>query len=137
MNKKDLKLLYRSFEVELDPKERKRLKEALNNNPELRKMRKEIVSQRQKIAESVSPSFSFFFAEKVMNRFVSERKEKNSTEYFYEILKRVFRPVAIASAVILLILITFNLKIGDNIAVEEVFYSTDTTYSELEKMPLF
>lgn len=136
MNKNILKLLYRSFDDDLSEKERNELKEALKNSEELRKEREKILAQRKTISESGAQSFKPFFAERVMAR-IDALSEKTEIEPFYETLKAVFRPVAIASAVAMVALILYNIGIGDILSSEEVFFASDATFEEILQLPLF
>lgn len=137
MKKKILKLLYRSFDGELNLKEQKRLEKALKTSVELRREKEHIAEQRRTISQSASSSFQPFFAERVINRIASAEKTENGLEQFYITLRAAFQRFAIIGAVITLILITFNLGIGDSLSSEEVFFASDITYEELRQLPLF
>lgn len=136
MNEKILKLLYRSFDDNLDDKERDELEEALKISEELRREREKILAQRKAISESAAQSFEPFFAERVMAR-IDALSEKSGVETFYEILRAVFRPFAIAGAVALVALILYNLGIGDILSSNEVFYVSDSAIEEILQLPLF
>lgn len=137
MKKKILKLLYRSFDADLTPKEKRRLHEALKKSAELRREQEQIAEQRRAVSQSAAPSFQPFFAEQVINRITSLEKTENGLALFYKTLRTAFQRFAIAGAVITLILITFNLGIGDSLSSEEVFFVSDATYEEIRKIPLF
>jgi hypothetical protein len=137
MDKKILKLLYRSFDDELDEKEKKRLEEALRKSDELRKERERILVQRQALAESPKPTFEAHFADKVMGRIDSLGKKKNGWETFYETLLAMFRRLALAGAAILLLLLIYNLRTGDALSTDEIFYSSDVAIEEISNFPLF
>lgn len=136
MNKKILELLYRSFDSNLDEKEQKQLAEALKNSEELRKEKEQILAQRRTVSDSAERSFKPFFAERLMNR-IDSIFEKNGLEIFYETLKSVFRRFAIVSAVIMIVLISYNLATRDNLSSEEIFYASDVTFEEILDLPLF
>ena len=131
-----LELLYRSFDDELSEKEQALLEKALKDSEELRRERTEIQEQRQALSESAVQSFKPYFAERVMQR-IDALSEKNGLEKFYETLKAMFRRFAIAGAVILIALVIYNLRIGENISSEEIFYAADTTVEEIRDLPLF
>ena len=137
MKKKILKLLYRSFDEELNMKEQKRLEEALKKSSDLRREKELIAEQRQAISQSASSSFQPLFAERVINGITSLEKTENGLELFYKTLRTAFQRFAIVGAVIALILITFNLGIGDSLSSEEIFFISDATYEELRQLPLF
>ncbi len=136
MNKNILKLLYRSFDDDLNEKERNELEEALKSSEELRIEREKILAQRKAILESGAQSFKPFFAERVMAR-IDALSEKTEIEPFYETLKAVFRPFAIAGAVAMVALILYNIGIGDILSSEEVFFASDAAFEEILQLPLF
>ena len=137
MDKKILKLLYRSFDDELNGKERKQLEEAMKESKELQKEREQILAQRQALAESSTSSFKSFFPERVMSRIESLGQKKNGFESFYETLLWMFRRFAIVGAAILLILLVYNLQTGDILSTEEIMFASDFTFEQILNLPLF
>ncbi len=139
MDKKAIKLLYRSFDGYLSAEERNILEKALKESEELRKEKAEINRQRQALSQSKDVSFGPMFAERVANRLSSPLQFGNGLEAFYEAFKSVFKKIALAGAVTMLVLISYNLTIGDQVQVteEEAFFASDTTYEELSRLPLF
>jgi len=135
-NKKILKLLFRSFDSELNKKEKKRLEEALKISEELRREKKQISAQRNAISESAATSFKPFFAERIIGR-IDALKEENGLVDFYESLKAIFRRFAIAGIVIMLILIFYNFTTGEGMSVDDAFYTSDVIFEEILDMPLF
>jgi len=137
MNKKILKLLYRSFDDDLNEKEQKQLAEALKNSEELRREKGQIEAQRQAISDSAAQSFKPFFAERVMGQIQTMREKENSLENFYEALRALFWRFAVVGAVGLIALIIYNLGTGESLPIEEAFYVSDLTFEEILQMPLF
>jgi len=89
------------------------------------------------LSKSAESSFSPYFAEKVMNKIDDMEKKENKVFYFYRSLKTVSRKIAVVGAIVLLILISYNLKVGDNLSEEEVFYASEAVCNDLNKLPLF
>jgi hypothetical protein len=137
MVKKVKKLLYRSFDEDLSDAEKSNLEKALEGSEELRKDMAEINRQRQALSQNEGVSFEPMFAERVINRLSSPPMLENGLEAFYETFKNMFRKIAIAGAVTMLVLISYNLTIGDQITEEEAFFASDITYEELSRLPLF
>jgi hypothetical protein len=137
MDKKILKLLYRSFDDDLDRKEKDQLEKALQKSDMLRNEREKILVQRQALAESPKPTFKAYFAERVMSRIESRGEKKNGLETFYKTLLATFRRLALAGAAILLLLLIYNLRIGDALSSDEIFYSSDVAIEEISDFPLF
>ncbi len=138
MNKKILKLLYRSFDTELSEKNQKRLDNALEKSEELRLEKERALAQRQALAKNGTQSFSPFFAERVMGQIESlGQAKKNGFELFYETFKAMFQRLAIVSAVVLLVLVSYNLIKGDILPQEEIIFASDAAMEEILELPLF
>lgn len=137
MDKKILKLLYRSFDDELNEKERKKLEEAMKESKELQKEREQILAQRHALAESSAPSFKPHFSNRVMDRIEMLGQKKNGFESFYETLLLMFRRFAIIGAAILLLLLIYNLQTGDILSTNEIMFASDFTFEEILNLPLF
>jgi anti-sigma factor RsiW len=137
MNKNLKKLLYRSFDGPLSDKERRRLKEALARSPELREEHDRIKLQRKLLKQAEKPEFAPGFADRVLRRLEASGAEGNGWEHFYSALLAMFRRLALAGGVALLLLLIYNLQLGDKISSEEAFFASDTTYEELRRLPLF
>lgn len=137
MNKKILKLLYRSFDDDLDAKEQKQLAEALENSEELRKEKEQVEAQRRAISNSAAQSFKPFFAERMMSRIQALGEKENILETFYETLKAAFWRFAATGAVIMIALISINLVIGESLSMDEAFYVSELTFEEILQLPLF
>lgn len=136
MNKKILRLLYRSFEEKLEEKEQKQVEETLRKSEELRWEKERIVAMRKAVSESACGSFKPFFAERVMNRIMAEEKEGPMVSVF-EPLKAVFQRLAIAAAIVIIVLIVYNLSIGESFTMDEAFYVSELTFEEILPIPLF
>lgn len=136
-NRKVLKLLYRSLDSDLDDKDRKKLDAALEESEGLRNERERLLAQRYAVTESASHSFGPFFAERVMRRIEGLDQKKNGLEAFYESFMTAFRKVAIVSAVVLVLLISYNVIKSDIVPEEELFFMADTTMEEILDLPLF
>ena len=136
-DKKILKLLYRSFDDELNLEETEQLDRALKDSEEIRKEKEQILAQRRALEESSAPSFKPFFAERVMNRIETLGQKKNGFESFYETLLLMFRRFAIVGAAILLLLLIYNIQTGDILSSEEIMFASDFTFEKILNLPLF
>jgi len=135
-SKKIRKLLYHSFDSDLKEKEKKLLEKALESSEQIRHEKEDISHLRQAVADSTVKSFKPFFAERLMKRIVSaDNKKEDSLEGFYLSLKLIFKRLAIAGSVIMLLLILYNLKIGDALSSEEAFYVSETAIEEVLQTP--
>jgi hypothetical protein len=136
-DRKVLKLLYRSLDSDLKDKDQRKLDEALEKSEELRKEKERVLAQRQAVAASASQSFSPFFTDRVMSRIEGLGQKKNGWEAFYEGFMAAFRKVAIVSAVVLVLLISYNVIKSDIVPEDELFFMADTTMEEILDLPLF
>jgi hypothetical protein len=136
-NSKVLKLLYRSLDSDLKDKDRIKLEDALKESEELREEKERLLIQRKTVAESASQSFGPFFAERVVNRIEGLDQKKNGLEVFYESFMATFRKVAVVSAAVLVLLISYNVIKSDIVPEEELFFVADTTMEEILDLPLF
>lgn len=137
MDKKAKKLLYRSFDKDLSSVEKHILEKALERSELLRQEKAEIDQQRRDLSQSGDETFGPMFAERVINRLFSPQKSENGLEAFYEAFKSAFRKIAVAGAIAMVVLISYNLTLGDQVTEEEAFFASDITYEELSRLPLF
>jgi len=137
MDDKLRRLLLRSFDDKLDPKDRMRLEEALKSSSELREEKERLMALRLNISESRAAGFGPGFADRVMGRIAAPAPQENGLESLYDTFRRMFQKFALAGAVALLVLVTYNLSIGDSLSEEEIFFASDTTYQELQDLSLF
>jgi hypothetical protein len=135
MNKKILKLLYRSFDSQLTRQEQQQLDEALANSRALREERERIISLRNDISSLTVNSFKPFFAERVMQQINRLHNTEQSLYPFFESLWYLFRRVVIAGAVVVIILISHNLWVSHDITLASALGASQPTVEELLKTP--
>lgn len=119
MNKKILELLYRSFDERLNPGEQKILDQALSDSAELRAEKNRIAQMRAMITDSSPDGFHPFFAEKVLRQIRSQARP--AVESFFESFIELFRPVAIAAAILFIVLLSYNLFKSENKSLASAF----------------
>ena len=124
MNKKALKLLYKSFDLKLSKKEEEYLNEALNSSEELRAERKRISLMREDFSKGENGSFSPYFTPNVMQKIkdINRGEIKNN---FFNILVSDFKVIAATAVIILGILLAYNFIRSDN------YYTNNITMDEL------
>ncbi len=132
-----LTLLYRSFDDSLTAHEQQLLDEALALSSELRAEKKNIEAQRQ-LVSGIGEELSFrpFFAERLMNRITTEKEKASYPDIFFETLLLLFKRVALAGAAACLIVIVYNLVLGENLKSNEAFYVSQVTYEQILEIPL-
>ncbi len=134
--KKVLKLLYRSFDTELSKKKILRLEKALNELKDLRVEKGLIQSRRQAVVDSAKRAFRPYFADRVMAHVAAIGDKKEPQESFYDALMFGFKRLALVGALVMIILLFFNVFQGRIIPVNEVFFASDFTLEEILNLPI-
>ncbi|HDL18621.1 MAG TPA: hypothetical protein ENH29_06170 [Bacteroidetes bacterium] len=130
MNDKMLKMLHRSFDEPLTPAEKQYLEDALKQHRELREEKERIGALREKVAHSGSQAFKPFFAERVMQRISRSEYAVSGQETFWDSLVAMFRPIAIGAAIILVVIMTYNIKKSDHFSLAAAFASQELTLED-------
>ncbi len=130
MDEKLKKLLYRSFDTDLSPEEKKQLDIALRQSSDLKIEKDRISALRDNIASGKKQSFEPFFADRVMGRVYDIDKE-NEEDLFFERLFALFRPVAIAATVLIVIAIGYNIGSSGQISLEGALAVPEVTLDEV------
>ena len=130
MDEKLTELLYRSFDGKLNPEELKTLEKGLSESKELRAEKQKIISLRQNIAGQKKNTFKPFFADRVMRKIrLSEQKQED--ERFFEFLFLIFRPIAIAAAVLIIVIAGYNISTSGEISIESALAIPDVTLDDM------
>ena len=130
MKEKNLELLYRSFDESLTSNEQTRLENPLKDSKALRQEKKRIESIRQSLIESTVHAFKPHFAERVMQQIEKERQKQTESDPFFESLIAVFRPVAMGAAILMIVLLTFNMIKSDRLSLAGAFAEPEVTLAE-------
>ena len=131
MNKKILKLLYRSFDTELTPEESTKLEQALAQSEELRAEKVRIDEIRSLVQTSGEKTFHSFFTDKVMLRIRERKQELSREDAFFDALVGLFRPVVIGAAILFLGLISYNIIKSGEISLESAFAEPQVTLEQV------
>ena len=136
MHQRIMKLLYRSFDDQLTDIEQRQLQEVLAKSKDLREAKNRLQWLRGDISALKVPAGKPFLAERVLQRIHAARAVSNIHERFWESLFYMFRRVAVATAVGVIILIGFyianeGILFADNEVVIEDIIEADT-YLALE-----
>lgn len=106
MDKKNHELLLKSFDAALTSEEQARLNAALSASETLRLEQERIWRMRDAVGRGAARSFRPFFAERVIQRIQTTARE--NTESFSDSLMALFRPVLIAAAVLIAVMLSYN-----------------------------
>jgi len=137
VNRKLLKLLYRSLDVELAEKQRRRLEARLADSEELRRERDRILALRKAITESSSRTFRPGFAGRTLARVRSGQPTRTAEDLFFESFKSVFRHIAVVSAVLLVVLAAYSLTHRDLVPKDAIYYASDIAFGRILQLPVF
>ena len=137
MDKRARRLLLRSLEGPLKRGDRLRLDDALRKSDALRRYRDEIEALRQSLAAGAAGSFRPGFAGRVLARIEAEAAGEERQAAHYRRFKTVFRGFALASALVLAVLITYNLAHDELVPSDHLVYACDQTLGEIMNVPFF
>jgi len=131
MNDKILELLYRSFDDELSPEERKQLDEALQNSQGLRAEKAKISNMRATITNSAEKSFGSNFADGVMSRVHAQKQFPEYTiDDFLDSLLWSFKRIGLVASFTLLLLLANNIFKGGDISIDSILAMPQITMEE-------
>ena len=102
-----------------------------------KKIKERIKNQLRVFSHSSDLSFNPGFSERVIGKIEEIEKRERTMLDFYVSLRTVFRKVALIGAIILLVLLSYNIWIGDSFSEEEAVFASDAVYYELNNLPLF
>jgi anti-sigma factor RsiW len=125
MKKEERDLLIKSLDSELSASEDHILQKALNMSEELRNEREQLLEMRDVLKTEGEKSFSSGFEDRVMAK-VQSRQSENFTLY----LLRVFKPVAIAAILLIIITASINVWNSDQISLDGVMAIRDVSPEE-------
>jgi anti-sigma factor RsiW len=130
MSKKISNLLLRSLDTTLTPQEQHRLNQALSRSGALRHELEQLKVMRQSIHQSGKRTFRPFFAERVMQRIETSAQQKPAEDTFFFALKKVFRPVAIAAVIFIVVILSYQAVRHDGVVFAGVVDHSDVTLDE-------
>jgi anti-sigma factor RsiW len=137
MEKRILKLLYRSLDTDLKEKDRRRLNKALAESEELRQYKMDIISLRQAVAQIAAPSFALRFGDRVMSRIRSASGTPQRHKALVESYRWVFRRLTAVAIVILIVLVLVAVVQDGLFPKDAIFYISDTAIDRILQVPVF
>jgi hypothetical protein len=115
------KLLYKSLDAPLSSEETSLLNNELKNSSKLRAEYNKLKEIRNVLAESGVPDFKPYFEERLTDRLYSDQKKPAPFNALINSFSYSFREIAFAAIIILILLVTYNLKNGNIYSVENLF----------------
>lgn len=107
--KKMIDLLYKSFDAELTPSERKILEESLTNDPALRRENEQAGQVRAALRSLSGRRFEALFADRILVRL----REEAEDDFFTSLLWVFRRMIVIGAATIILLMLNNVISSGD------------------------
>ena len=127
MKKDLLKLLYKSFETDITPDEKKILDQRMLHDQELKKIRDEVSAVRQIVKnygrEDFASSFEVELSRKVNPIFRTKELQGKIPDVFIA----AFRKVSLSGVIVLLILLLYNLSAGNDNILKNFLDNSATT----------
>ncbi|MGE5365296.1 MAG: hypothetical protein ACM3SM_14285 [Bacteroidota bacterium] len=121
MNRNKLeKLLYESFDRELNHSEKLILEEGLRSSAELAALKKEIFLMRESLRNSESEDFSAGFETRVLSSFNRRTEQKTSDISLAGLLSLSFGKIALAAVLVLIALTIYNVGTGNNSLIDNI-----------------
>ena len=125
MKKEERDLLIKSLDSELSVSEDHILQKSLNMSEELRNEREHLLEMRDVLKSEAAKSFSSGFEDRVMAK-IQSRQNEDFTVY----LLRVFKPVAIAAILLIIITASLNVWSSEQISLDGVMAINDVSPEE-------
>ena len=130
MDKKSKDFLYYSFDSDLDQEKKRKLEKALSQSKELQQEKEMLTFLRQNIKSSVNTSFNPGFAERVMQKIIGQN-QITENEQFFDSLFVLFRPIAIAATVLIIIIAGYNMSSTNQFSIEGALGIPEVTVDEV------
>lgn len=119
------KLLYKSFDAPLSIKEADLLANALKNSAELKEELSHITEIRNVAGKGAYPDFKPFFEERLLNKLYSKEKIVFSFNIWINSLSYSFRNIAVAAIIVLILLVSYNIKNGNIYSIANLLGKSD------------
>jgi hypothetical protein len=110
------KLLYESFDRNLTESERQKLDGALDSSNNLNKEKDEIFSLREMVFSNTQKDFSAGFEFEIIRRLNSSSTKGNYQYVFFNSLNTVFRRLAYATIIFIILTLSYNFGKSGNIS---------------------
>jgi len=125
------KLLFQSFDLDLELREKRLLKEALAEYPELIEERKHLESIYRKAPIRKTTSFSPWFVDRTMNRIRSLSNLEKSIDISVGVFLTAFRRVALIASVMVVLILAFNVSTSAEYSLASVIGIPNTSMEEM------
>lgn len=136
MKDKIRELLYRSLDGELSAAESKALERALAESPSLRDELLAAQTVRRLLGDQPEVHFEPYFAQRVMQRLDLTAARETMSSLLAGALARLFRPVAVATAAVVIVLAAWNVVATGELSPSEEDTISVTATDSMMQTPL-
>jgi len=130
MRKRDRKQLLRAFNEDMPEALRLKLENKLQESETLCREKKEYSEVREVLARNTETSFGPGFTDRVMRRIRNEAVHEPG-EDFFESLIRLFRPLVLGAALVIIMLLSYNTIRNGGSMLSGIVKSPDVTMQEV------
>ena len=124
-------LFLQSLDGKISEEQKTKLAEAMNNDRSLKKSADQFVNLRTKLLRKEADSFGPFFAERIINRIRSLKKEIDYQIFFF------FRKYQLAAIGVVVALVVLNIVLSDNLTLKSVLGFEDEQASDIVTIDLY
>jgi hypothetical protein len=124
-------LFLQSLDGKISEEQKTKLAEAMNSDRSLKKSADQFVNLRAKLLRKETDSFGPFFAERIINRIRSLKKEIDYQIFFF------FRKYQLAAIGVVVALVVLNIVLSDNLTLKSVLGFEDEQASDIVTIDLY
>jgi hypothetical protein len=137
MRKKILKLLYRSLDSPLGKKDRGRLDRTLEADPELARLKDDLLAMRRDVANSGARAFRPGFAGRTMARLRAVGILGGAETGFLQVFLGLTERLVIVGAIVVVAVVAYVFANGELIPRDAVYYVSDLSLARILQFPVF
>jgi len=124
-------LFLQSLDGKISEEQKAKLAEAMNNDRALKKNADQFVKLRTRLLRKEEDSFGPFFAERIINRIKSLKKEIDYQIFFF------FKKYQLAAIGVVVALVVLNIVLSDNLSVKSVLGFEEEQASDIVTIDLY
>jgi hypothetical protein len=124
-------LFLQSLDGKISEEQKTKLADAMNNDRHLKKKADQFVALRMKLSRKEEDSFGPFFAERIISRIISLKKEIDYQIFFF------FKKYQLAAIGIVVALVVLNIVLSDQLTVKSVLGFEDEQVDDMVTIDLY
>ena len=124
-------LFLQSLDGKISEEQKIKLTEAMNTDPHLKKNADQFVKLRTRLLRKEEDSFGPFFAERIINRIKSLKKEIDYQIFFF------FKKYQLAAIGVVVALVVLNIVLSDQLTLKSVLGFEDEQVDDIVKIDVY